>query len=648
MQGETGMTKTPAIRGLLAGFLLLSCSVPQIYAQPAKRTPPTPAQMLDARLVPKHDDVIVSMPTPDEIPGCTVASVQGATAGSSGWVLFDAKKQPLRRFYDSNGDDKVDVWSYYKDGVEVYREFDTSFKGAANNFRWLNGGGMKWGVGSVVNGKAVITAWRMISAEEVGFEAYQAVATNDFARLQTLMISEGDMALIKVPAAKAKAIAAAQQKAKDKFVELVKSANLSRGKFELVESGVPQCDTSMEVECIKFSSRPIRYESNKKHEWIHTGEMIQVGMAWRLVDVPSDKDPIGGRPGNPENGGLPQATPELQKVLLVLTELDEKQPPLGSPLGKIQAVDTYLRKRIALVQQIIPLDDAEKREGWYKQLFDNLMALAQNAGDDATFGSLKKMSDEVAAKMPGTSLAGYGHYRAIWTRYAIDMAQPGLQIKKITEIQDKWLENLVEFVKLYARAEDTPEALRHLGNGSEFAGKDEEAKRWYTQLFDSFPKHALAEHAKGCVSRLGLVGNEMKLIAPMLNDPSKTFDISQLKGKVVIVHYWASYGDQYLDDFAKMKRLLDAVSAKQNVALVSINLDAEAAKAKEAVTKANAPGIHLFQAPPNNASGVSSSPLATQYGIHILPTVFMIDRNGRVSNRSLQVGDIETELKKVQ
>ena len=258
------MTKTPAIRGAAGGFLLLSCSVPQIYAQAAKRTPPTPAQMLDARLAPKHDDVIVSTPGPDEIAGCTVASVQGTTAGSSGWVLFDAKKQPLRRFYDSNGDDKVDVWSYYKDGVEVYREFDTTFKGSPDNFRWLNGGGMKWGVGSVVNGKAVITAWRMISAEEVGFEAFQAVAANDFARLQTLMISDGDMQLIKVPAVKAKAISAAQQKARDKFTDLVKTVNLSRGKFELVESGVPQCDTSTEVECIKFPSRPIRYEHEQE------------------------------------------------------------------------------------------------------------------------------------------------------------------------------------------------------------------------------------------------------------------------------------------------------------------------------------------------------------------------------------------------
>ncbi len=639
------MTNTPALRGLLAGIILLATCLPQIHAQ-AKRTPPTPAQMLDPRFAPKHDDVVISMPTPDELPGCTVSSVQGGTAGSSGWILFDSKKQPLRRFYDSNGDDKVDVWSYYKDGVEVYREFDTTFKGAPNNFRWLNAGGMKWGVGSLVNGKAVMSAWRMISAEEVGFEAYQAVANNDFARLQTLMISEADMQLIKLPATKIKTVAASQQKARERFAGLVKMVNLSRGKFEIVEGAVPQCDTSTEVECIKFPSRPIRYELNKKHEWIHTGEMIQVGMAWRLVDVPSDKDPIGGI--DPKPGGIAGGNAELEKLSMALGEIDKNSPQLRQIGDNNASVDTYLRKRIALVQRIILLDDADKRENWYKQLFDNLMALAQNGADDATFATLKKMSNDVASKMPGSNLAGYGHYRVIWTRYAIDMSKPNQPIKKITEIQDKWLDDLTEFVKLYPKTEDTPEALRHLGNGSEFAGKDETAKRYYTQLYESFPNHALADHAKGSVARLNLVGTEMKLHAPLLSDAGKMFDISQLKGKVVIVNYWASYGDQYLDDFAKLKRLLDAVATKQNVELVSINLDADAAKAKEAVAKAHAPGIHLFQAPPNIASGISSSPLATQYGIHILPTVFMIDRNGRVSNRSLQVGDVETELKKVQ
>src|SRR3954469_17251596 len=131
------MTKTPAVRGLLAGFVLLVGSVTQALAQPQ------PAQMLDPKLAPKHDDVVLSTPTPDELKGCTVELVKGATANSSGWLLKEGKdgKKPLRRFFDSNGDGKVDVWSYYKEGVEVYREFDTTFKvGRPNNFRWLNAG----------------------------------------------------------------------------------------------------------------------------------------------------------------------------------------------------------------------------------------------------------------------------------------------------------------------------------------------------------------------------------------------------------------------------------------------------------------------------------------------------------------------------
>ncbi len=106
------------------------------------------------------------------------------TAGS----LFDAKKQPLRPSTSSNGDDKVDVWSYYKDGVEVYREFDTTFKGTPNNFRWLNAGELReiWASISIVNGKAVISVWRYdLRRRRSALKRFEAVASNDFARLQT-------------------------------------------------------------------------------------------------------------------------------------------------------------------------------------------------------------------------------------------------------------------------------------------------------------------------------------------------------------------------------------------------------------------------------------------------------------------------------
>lgn len=652
------MTKTPAIRGLLAGFVLLAGSVTPALAQPntaPKRTPPTTAQMLDPRLAPKHDDVDISIPAPNELGGCTVVQVFGQTQAASGWVLKDAKGQPLRRFFDSTGRGNVDSWSYYKDGIEVYREFDTTGKGSPNNFRWLNAGGMKWGVGGVdpKTSKAIINAWRMISAEEVGFEAYQALAKQDYARLQILFVTEAELAALKLPAAKIKLVATAQQQAPKKFGEMVRAGNWGSLKFEDVEATTPHCDTSNDGDIILYPNRQVRYVAGKdERKWIHTGEMIQVGMAWKLVDAPSTQEqpPIisAGRVVAPRE----EVNPELQKLLDRLTELDKNPPPIKAPGAIDKNVDTYLRERIGLVQKIVAVDKADQREGWYKQLFDNLMALAQNNCDDATLGTLKKMSDDVAAQVPGSNLAGYGAYRYFWTVYAVDMVKADKlpadkRTKEITAVQDRWLENLAAFVQKYKKADDTPEALYQLGNGCEFGGKIEEAKRWYSQLGDGFPNHHLAPRAKGCAARLNLVGNRLELVAPLLNDANKAFDVNQLKGKLVIVHYWSSQSDQFEGDFRKLKRLLDDIGTKQNVELVSVSLDDSAVKAKEAVAKSGAPGIHLYQAPPNNSGG-SNSPLAIQYGIHILPTVFIVDRAGRVDNNAVQVADVETALKKVQ
>ena len=644
------MTKTPAVRKLLAGFVLLLGSVTRAFAQS-----PAPAEMLDPKLAPKFEDVNYTVPAPDELKNCSVELVKGKVPNSTGWLLVDANKKPLRRYLnstgrmDKDGHTKVDTWSYYKDGVEVYREFDTSGRGIPNNFRWLNTGGMKWGVGSLDprTGKWTINSWRMISAEEVGFEAFQAVAKNDPARLQALFITEAEMQIVKLPVAKIQAVAAMQRQAPQKLANFVQTVKLAGVKFDGVEGATPNYDTTNgDVEIIKFPSRAIRYSiGEKQHGWIHTGEMIQVGMAtWRIVDVPTNTDPLvaGGAIAPPP----PTGNPQLEKPLNMLAELD-KNPPRSEPiLSKNKEVETYYRKRIELVHQIIPLDKESERESWYKQLFDNMTAQAQNSGDDAAIAMLKQLRDGVAAKMPGSNLAAYGAYREMWTRYAVGMAKIKDDRKLIDALQEKWLDDLSDFVKKYSKADDTPDALSQLAIGCEFAGKIEEAKRWYKELFTSFPDHHHAPRARGSLARLNLVGNVLTLSAPLLNNRTKTFNITQLKGKVVIVHYWSRGSSNYEDDFTKLKRIMNQVGAKNDVEMVSICLDDDDAKAKEAVAAAQLPGIHLFQAS-NNASGFNS-PLATQYGIHILPTLFMVGRDGVVTNNALQIGDIQTELKRVQ
>ena len=67
---------------------------------------------------------------------------------------------------------------------------------------------------------------------------------------------------------------------------------------------------------------------------------------------------------------------------------------------------------------------------------------------------------------------------------------------------------------------------------------------------------------------------------------------------------------------------------------------------RQAVARARIPGIHLYGSS-NNAGG-TSGPAATQYGIHILPTLFMVGRDGKVVNNALQIVDIDTELKRLE
>jgi hypothetical protein len=493
---------------------------------------------------------------------------------------------------------------------------------------------MKWAEGSVSGGRGVISRWRMISPEEVGHEAFLAIARQDYARLHLLFMSDADMQKLNLPAGMVNTIRANQQQAQQKFANLCRNPLLAGAGFDVVEGGVAECDTRHEVEIIRYAGKQIRIKKQGGgFEFLNTHEMIQVGMAWRLVDVPSFGAVIP-----PPGGG------ELEKLLQQLADLDSKQPPSRPIRAQDPSIETYYRKRVPLIQKIIPLDKEANREGWYKQLFDNLLAMAQNSGDKATIASLTQMKDDVVRKMPGSNLAAYGTYREMWCRYSLAMAKtPPPTAEDTKKIQDNWLAELAEFTKKYPRADDTPEALHQLAIGCEFDGKNEESKRWYRRLYEDFPNHALASRARGSEARLNLVGNDMRLVAPYLNDPSKAFDIAQLRGKVVVVHYWGSYSDQYKDDFVRLQRV---VASAKDVVLVNINLDDSAAKARDAVARAQAPGYHLFEAS-NNASGLNSRP-ATQYGIHMLPTIFVVGANGRVIDNNVQVGDVATALKKAQ
>src|SRR6516225_5207065 len=293
--------------GIVGGCFLVCVGLTSSRAADVK-------DMLAPQLQPKQKGIIYSIPSPQEYSSCKVKVVQEKTPGRSSLVLFDASEKMICKFTGANKKG-VDTWSYYKDGVEVYREIDTNMNGKPDQYRWLNAGGMKWGVDQNEDGK--IDFWKMISSDEVAQEAFAAARDKDVRRLQALFISEADIRTLHLPAAKAEEIRSLAKGAAKKFQDtLTKLPGLDKAEFEKVEGATPQCSPA-EVpgtndDLFEHPSRAILFKAadGKAHDWLQSGRMVKVGMAWRLVDAPSYSGSGDSEPPVPQN-----TNPELQKLL---------------------------------------------------------------------------------------------------------------------------------------------------------------------------------------------------------------------------------------------------------------------------------------------------------------------------------------------
>src|SRR5579875_3398188 len=618
---------------LTSGFLLAALSSSATAA-------PTAAQILNFK--PRQEGVSCTTPAADKQDSCKVELVKGA-GGASGWVLKDEEGNLLRRFFASNGDKRIDVWSYYKDGVEVYAEIDTTFTGKPDQYRWLNAGGSKWGVDADKDGR--IDSWKVISPEEVSQEILQALISRDFARIQPLLLTEAELKSLELPTEQANRIRDQLKAAPEKFQETVSKLTKlsSKATWIHLETVAPQVvapeGSSGRAEVIKHSRGTLLYDNGGSSDWIQTGEMYQVGGAWRLVSAPV---PGASAPesANSKGGSVNlDDNPELQKLISELTELD-KQVQNANANGTSPALAQHHLRRADILERIVGRVKPADRDPWIRQVADSLSTAAQSdPTNTVSMTRLVSLEQQLAGALPaGHALTAYVTYREMQAEYSRNLPPHGKETN-FNKIQEAWLGRLAKFAQSFPNGEDTPDALLQAGMVSEFLNKEVEAKNWYKQLKDRFADKPQAKKAEGSIARLELEGKTLSLSGPTMNDPNITFDMDQKHGKVVIVYYWASWNTQCTGDFTKLKGMLDAHSGK--LELVCVNLDNTLDEARKYLQSTPAPGTHLHQ------DGGLESKLATDYGIQVLPTIFVVGKDGKVVNRNGQIANLEDEVKKL-
>ena len=154
---------------------------------------------------------------------------------------------------------------------------------------------------------------------------------------------------------------------------------------------------------------------------------------------------------------------------------------------------------------------------------------------------------------------------------------------------------------------------------------------------DSPDLESLAQQFTAIARRLRLLGNSMKVEGTLLD--GKSFDWSEYKGKVVLVQFWATWCGYCVEEIPSIRKCYDEYHDR-GFDVVAISLDRSQAPLDKFLEKKPLPWPVLYKEGELN-------PTADYYGVTGLPTLILVDKDGKVVSLNARGPKLNEELEKL-
>ncbi len=605
---------------------------------------PTAEQAL--QLQPVQKGISFDLPDGTEMAKCEIEAKK--IDGRVAWIVSGPNGQILRQFVDTNGDNVVDQWSYFREGLEVYRDIDANFNGKADQYRWFHTAGSRWGLDT--NEDGTIDLWKAISAEEATAEAVAALAKQDGERFMHLALTPEELQSAGLGEEKAKELATRIAALRADFKALLSKTPGLSSEARWVQFGasrpgaIPAGTDGSTADLRVYENVLVLVEDGGKYDQVQIGTLVEIGQTWRVIGVPqfvaegqSELTDAGfffrakvREPASSDTATAGAPSEETQKLLGELQEIDQTAAGVATTaeLAPLNA------RRAELLEQIADLaPTAEDRAQWVHQLADTVSAAVQSGtypnGAQRLEALFKKLSDNEKER----NLAAYVRFRQLTAEYALSLQGANPDFAKI---QSGWLETLAQFVADFPKEPVSSEAMLQLAIAKEFAGEEEEAKEWFGKIVEIFPQSGSADKAAGAQTRLDSVGKEITLSGK--TPDGKTLNLSQYRGNVVLIQYWASWCEPCKTDMVMLKDLISRYGG-DGFSVVGVNLDDRSQDMAAFLASNKLPWLQIHE-----EGGLDSRP-ANEMGILTLPTMILVDKKGQVVNRNVHVAELDKEVK---
>lgn len=585
---------------------------------------------------PKQPGVDFETPSAAEAAQCRVEVVK--VGRGSGYALYGPASQILRRFEDSDGDQKLDRYRYYSLGLEVYRDIDTNADEKIDEFRWLNTNGTRWGRDT--NGDMKIDVWKRMSAEEASREAVNAIVAADPRAMKALLLTEADVRAIGLSPDVASAMLGLARDVTGDMQRTARAGGIGKGTvWERFDSSMltPQL---VPAESNKTSRDVLVYENvlaiiktTGNTSFLQIGEVVKVGDVWKLTQVPKTIDGNDGviaggilmqpdvGPTGPVDGALP---PAMQKLIDQLTALDQAVP---SATATDQEKIKYNRARADLLGRLADAStNPEDANNWRRQQVEVVTAAFQGNAYPGGIEELQRLETTAAP-----ALKPFVVYRRLLAEYTDRLMKAG-ETERAAQ-QDWLLGQLQSYLQAYPKSDDAPEAMWQLGSALELSEKTTEAKKWYSEAVRNFRGSPASELAEGALRRLNLKGQPFAVSGPKVG--GGTANISKYRGKVTAVIYWATWNSDFTAGLPDLKKLYTKYRS-DGFEVLAVNADGPDAPIEAYVRQQGIPWETISE-----KQGLEGT-ATRQYGIFVLPHIILVDRKGVVVDPSASLTDLQT------
>lgn len=607
-----------------------------------------PAELTKAMTYnPRQPDVEYEKVDPAKLGECTIEKV--SRSAGKGFLISGPAGQPLRWFADTNGDNRLDRWSYYNAGVEVYRESDTDFNGTADEFRWLSTGGLRWGIDA--NEDGVVDSWRMISAEEVSAETVRAASTRDANQFKRLLITPDEILGLKLGKEKEEKLLQRVADAATQFKDWAAGQNVVNSKSKWTNFGadkpgiVPAGTEDSEQDIVVYENAVALLENEGTARQLLVGTLIQVGQNWRLVDLPravnegevlSDAGVFFSASFTPRGNATTDAmasegiSQAMQRLVTELQTVDEKLVNGQGDTAALQA-----RRADVLEKLVSAADSDDERKTWIQQFADTVSAAAQTGEYPTGVARLQNFTTKLTSVKATDEEVAYVAFRTLTADHNQKMQQPKAEFEAL---QKEYLGNLRDYVTSYPDSKDSAEAMIQIALSAEFSGEAKEATAWYAKAAKAFPDTISGKKAEGAMRRLNLTGKPFSIAGNTLD--GKSFSSEAYLGGPIVYHCWASWCEGCKAEMRALKEL-QAKYAKSRLRIVGINLDNQSAQGLAFLKQNPFPWAHLYD------EGGLESTLAVGYGVLTLPANFVVDKSGKVVKTGVHWTELDAVIEEL-